>query len=196
MIQNTQLGALELSRGPRLAGFAAADVPAAGTPRAAGGTGRRLLQTAPNKFTCLVESSWMSPFDSPEFRHPQIRGPLCYNPYETRRPGWRQPEPGPMSFMMSRDRYLGHVQGPGISHLMFHAPKPRPRKPTFGTLPWSSTTAKFLSPKPSSSRPQATGWTEQRRRFYSGYPLWRRHSNAHLHHTFFCPQLRAATLAA
>jgi len=124
-IHNTQLGAPELSRGPRLAGFAAADVPAAGTPRAAGGTGRRLLQTAPNKFTCLVESSWMSPFDSPEFRHPQIRGPLCYNPYETRRPGWRQPEPGPMSFMISRDRYLGHVQGPGISHLMFHAPKLR-----------------------------------------------------------------------
>jgi hypothetical protein len=31
-------------------------------------------------FTCLVERSWMSPFDSPEFWNPKIRGPVCYNP--------------------------------------------------------------------------------------------------------------------
>jgi hypothetical protein len=30
-------------------------------------------------FTCLVERSWMSPFDHPEFWNPKIRGPVCYN---------------------------------------------------------------------------------------------------------------------
>jgi hypothetical protein len=33
-----------------------------------------------NGFTCLVERSWMSPFDTPEFWNPSIRGPICYNP--------------------------------------------------------------------------------------------------------------------
>ncbi|HEY1726021.1 MAG TPA: hypothetical protein VGF89_11390 [Steroidobacteraceae bacterium] len=33
-----------------------------------------------NGFTCLVERSWMSPFDSPDFWNPKIRGPVCYNP--------------------------------------------------------------------------------------------------------------------
>jgi hypothetical protein len=33
-----------------------------------------------NGFTCLVERAWMSPFDSPEFWNPKIRGPVCYNP--------------------------------------------------------------------------------------------------------------------
>jgi hypothetical protein len=31
-----------------------------------------------NGFTCLVERSWMSPFDSPEFWNPKMRGPICY----------------------------------------------------------------------------------------------------------------------
>jgi hypothetical protein len=34
-----------------------------------------------------------------------------------------QPEPGAMSFMMSRDGYLGDAQGHWHSHLMFHVPK-------------------------------------------------------------------------
>jgi hypothetical protein len=87
-----------------------------------------------NGFTCLVERSWMSPFDSPGFWNPKIRGPVCYNPaasksilaYTLRRTKlalagrcreqmldevraavagrelpW--PEPGAMSFMMSKD---------------------------------------------------------------------------------------------
>ena len=33
-----------------------------------------------NGFTCLVERSWMSPMDRPEFWNPKIRGPICYNP--------------------------------------------------------------------------------------------------------------------
>src|SRR5580698_1355700 len=37
-----------------------------------------------NGFTCLVERSWMSPFDRPEFWNPKIRGPICYNPAEVR----------------------------------------------------------------------------------------------------------------
>jgi hypothetical protein len=37
-----------------------------------------------NGFTCLVERSWMSPFDSPEFWNPKIRGPVCYNPAAVR----------------------------------------------------------------------------------------------------------------
>jgi hypothetical protein len=37
-----------------------------------------------NGFTCLVERSWMSPFDSPEFWNPKMRGPICYNPSAVR----------------------------------------------------------------------------------------------------------------
>jgi hypothetical protein len=32
-----------------------------------------------NGFTCLVERSWMSPFDSPDFWNPKMRAPVCYN---------------------------------------------------------------------------------------------------------------------
>jgi hypothetical protein len=107
-----------------------------------------------NGFTCLVERSWMSPFESAEFWNPKMRGPVCYNPaasksiltYTLRRTKlalaghsrelmldevraafahkelpW--PEPGAMSFMMSKDGYLGDAQGHWHSHLMFHVPK-------------------------------------------------------------------------
>jgi hypothetical protein len=37
-----------------------------------------------NGFTCLVERAWMSPFDSPEFWNPKLRGPVCYNPAASR----------------------------------------------------------------------------------------------------------------
>jgi hypothetical protein len=37
-----------------------------------------------NGFTCLVERSWMSPFDSPDFWNPKIRGPVTYNPAAVR----------------------------------------------------------------------------------------------------------------
>src|SRR5260370_32663461 len=33
-----------------------------------------------NGFVCLVERSWMSPFDFPEFWNPKMRGPICFNP--------------------------------------------------------------------------------------------------------------------
>jgi hypothetical protein len=37
-----------------------------------------------NGFTCLVERAWMSPFDSPQFWNPKMRGPICYNPPASR----------------------------------------------------------------------------------------------------------------
>src|ERR1700722_7893811 len=33
-----------------------------------------------NSFVCLVERSWMAPFDDPEFLNPDQRLPLCLNP--------------------------------------------------------------------------------------------------------------------
>jgi hypothetical protein len=107
-----------------------------------------------NGFTCLVERAWESPFDSPEFWNPKLRGPVCYNPAATRsilpsrflrtklalaghpreqmldevraalaRRELPAPEPGAMSFMMSKDGYLSDSAGHWHSHLMFHVPK-------------------------------------------------------------------------
>jgi hypothetical protein len=107
-----------------------------------------------NGFTCLVERSWMSPFDSPEFWNPKMRGPVCYNPaasksilaytlhrtklvldgrskremleeiraaLERKELPW--PAPGAMSFMMSKDGYLGDdAGGPWHPHVMFFTP--------------------------------------------------------------------------
>ena len=107
-----------------------------------------------NGFTCVVERSWMSPFDSSDFWNPKMRGPVCYNPPATRsilpftvkttelalaRLSKAQikdsiegivahkelplPEPGAMSYMMSKDGYLGDEVGHWHPHLMFHVPK-------------------------------------------------------------------------
>ncbi len=32
-----------------------------------------------NGFVCLVDRSWQSPFDHPEFWNPKLRGPICFN---------------------------------------------------------------------------------------------------------------------
>jgi hypothetical protein len=107
-----------------------------------------------NGFTCIVERSWTSPFDSPEFWNPRHRAPICYNapaarsvlPYTLQRTklvlsglskaqmldriraaGARgellAPEPAAMSFMLSKDTYLGDGVGHWHPHLMFHVPK-------------------------------------------------------------------------
>jgi hypothetical protein len=107
-----------------------------------------------NGFTCLVERSWMSPFDTPEFWNPNMRGPICYNPpaarsillytfYRTKLvlagdsldqmlkdvrsacAGKRlpAPEPGSMSYMMSKGGNLGDAVKEWHPHLMFHVPK-------------------------------------------------------------------------
>jgi len=49
-----------------------------------GTDGYRTALNGKNGFTCLVERSWMSSFDSPEFWNPKIRGPICYNPAAVR----------------------------------------------------------------------------------------------------------------
>jgi hypothetical protein len=46
--------------------------------------GYETAQKGTNSFTCLVERSWMSPFDSPEFWNWKMRGPICYNPAASR----------------------------------------------------------------------------------------------------------------
>jgi hypothetical protein len=107
-----------------------------------------------NGFTCLVERSWMAPFESPDFWNPKIRGPVCYNPAasgsvlaytllrtkltlagdskekildEVRaalaRNELHSPEPGAMSFMMSKKGYLSDADSHWHPHLMFHVPK-------------------------------------------------------------------------
>jgi hypothetical protein len=35
-------------------------------------------------FVCIVERSWMSPSDHPEFWNPKLRGPICFNPAAAR----------------------------------------------------------------------------------------------------------------
>jgi len=46
--------------------------------------GYEIAKRGTNGFTCLVERSWMSPFDSPEFWNSRMRGPICYNPPASR----------------------------------------------------------------------------------------------------------------
>ncbi|HEV2530466.1 hypothetical protein [Phenylobacterium sp.] len=107
-----------------------------------------------NGFVCLVERSWMSPFDFPQFWNARMRGPICYNPPAARsilpytvkrtalalagqskaqmleatkaavaRKELPTPEPGAMSYMMSRQQYLNDAAGAWHPHLMFHVPK-------------------------------------------------------------------------
>jgi len=107
-----------------------------------------------NGFVCVVERSWMSPFDGPEYWNPKLRGPICFNPPAARSvlpltykrtelvlAGLSKPqiiaglkdavdkkqipalEVGAMSYMMSRQSYLGDAVGHGDAHLMFYALK-------------------------------------------------------------------------
>lgn len=116
--------------------------------------GYETAATGTNGFTCLVERSWMSPFDSQEFWNPRMRAPICYNLAAARsvlsytlrrtqlalagrsreemlaelraalaRQELSSPEPGSMSFMMSKDAIIGDALSHWHSHLMFHVPK-------------------------------------------------------------------------
>jgi len=45
--------------------------------------GKRGYETAAegkNGFVGVVDRAWMSPFDSPTFWDPKLRGPVCFNP--------------------------------------------------------------------------------------------------------------------
>src|SRR6185437_6794119 len=123
--------------------------------------GRHGYETAvkgTNGFVCIVERSWMSPFDDPGFWSPKNRSPICYNPVAARsvlpytfkrtelvmagltKPQMLEqikaavakkelptPEPGAMSYMLSKESYLNDQVGHWVPHLMFHIPKTDPR---------------------------------------------------------------------
>lgn len=101
-----------------------------------------------NGFVCLVERSWASAFDDAGFWNPKLRAPICFNsaaartvlPIFLKRTEWviagasksdmierskadiashRTPEPGAMSFMMSKQQYLGDRASHWHPHLMF-----------------------------------------------------------------------------
>ena len=106
-----------------------------------------------NDFVCVVERSWMSHFDSPEFWNPKLRGPICFNPPAVRsvlpitlkrtdlvlagsskaqiiegiktfvRKSLPPLEPGGMTFMLSKQGYLADEGGHWVPHLMFYVPQ-------------------------------------------------------------------------
>jgi hypothetical protein len=106
-----------------------------------------------NGFACVVERSWMSPFDAPEFWNPKLRGPICFNPPAARtilpitikrtelvlaglskaqivdgikvfvKKDLPALEPGAMCYMMSTQGYLSDEGGHWVPHLMFYVPQ-------------------------------------------------------------------------
>jgi hypothetical protein len=122
--------------------------------------GRHGYETAikgKNGFVCVVERSWMSPFDFPQFWNPKMRGPICFNPPAVRSilpltikrtelvlAGLSKAqiidgikafetkelpalEPGAMCYMMSRQGYLNDSAGHWLPHLMFYIPLTDPK---------------------------------------------------------------------
>jgi hypothetical protein len=122
--------------------------------------GRRGYETAvkgKNGFVCVVERSWMSPFDDPQFWNPKLRGPICFNPPAARsilpltfkrtelvlaglskaqiiegikafgKKELPPLEPGGMCYMMSSQGYLGDSVGHWVPHLMFYVPLTDPK---------------------------------------------------------------------
>jgi hypothetical protein len=118
-----------------------------------GRNGYETAVTGKNGFVCVVERSWMSPFDFPQFWNPKMRGPLCFNPPAARsilpltlkrtalvlaglskaqivdslrayiRTGLPALEPGGMSYMMSSQGFLNDAAGHWLPHLMFYVPQ-------------------------------------------------------------------------
>ena len=122
--------------------------------------GRHGYETAvkgKNGFVCIVERSWMSQFDFPQFWNPKMRGPICFNPPAVRSilpltfkrtelvlSGLSKPQiiegikafdakelpplaPGAMCFMMSPQGYLNDSAGHWVPHLMFYVPLTDPK---------------------------------------------------------------------
>lgn len=118
--------------------------------------GRHGYETAvkgKNGFVCVVERSWMSPFDGPQLWNPKLRGPICFNPPAARsilpltfkrtelvlaglskaqifdgikvfsKKELPPLEPGGMCYMMSSQGYLGDSAGHWVPHLMFYVPQ-------------------------------------------------------------------------
>jgi hypothetical protein len=103
-----------------------------------------------NGFTCIVERGWMPPFDQVDFWSTKLRAPICYNApasrtvlqYTLRRTqlalaglsrtqilarivamSLPTPEPGSISYMLSKKQNLGEGAGSWMPHVMFHLPK-------------------------------------------------------------------------
>src|SRR5271155_6237656 len=119
--------------------------------------GYEIVVQGKNGFVCLVERSWMSPFDFSQFWNPKMRGPICFNPAAVRSilpltfkrtelvlAGLSKPqiiegikafdakelppvEPGAMCYMMSARGYLNDSAGHWVPHLMFYVPLTDPK---------------------------------------------------------------------
>ncbi len=119
--------------------------------------GYEIVVKGKNGFVCLVERSWMSPFDFAQFWNPKMRGPICFNPPAVRSilpltfkrtelvlsgmpkeqmiaaikasdaKGLQPLEPGAMSYMMSPQGYLNDSAGHWVPHLMFYVPLTDPK---------------------------------------------------------------------
>jgi hypothetical protein len=156
--------------------------------------GRRGYETAvkgKNGFVCLVERSWMSPFDFPEFWNPKMRGPICFNPAAVRSilpltfkrtelvlAGLSKAqiiegikafdakelppvEPGAMCYMMSPQGYLNDSAGHWVPHLMFYVPLADPKS-------WGAD----LPGSPVMLNPQFQGAPEPITEFMIPVPAW------------------------
>ena len=156
--------------------------------------GRRGYETAlkgKNGFVCLVERSWMSPFDFPEFWNPKMRGPICFNPAAVRSilpltfkrtelvlAGLPKAqiiegikafyakelppvEPGAMCYMMSTQGYLNDSAGHWVPHLMFYVPLTDPKS-------WGAD----LPGSPVMLNPQFQGAPEPITEFMIPVPTW------------------------
>src|SRR5271170_3343251 len=110
-----------------------------------------------NGFVCIVERSWMAPFDFGQFWNPKMRGPICFNPPAVRSilpltikrtelvlAGLSKSqiidgikafdvkelpalEPGAMCYMMSKQGYLNDSARHWVPHLMFYVPLTDPK---------------------------------------------------------------------
>ena len=109
-----------------------------------------------NGFVCMVQRSWISPIEHPDFWNPKVRAPICLNPAAVRSylPQIRKTrlilatgsraqmikditaaldsrelppqEAGAMSYMMSKQGYLSDSDGHWHPHLMFFLPPTDP----------------------------------------------------------------------
>ena len=156
--------------------------------------GRRGYETAvkgKNGFVCLVERSWMSPFDFAQFWNPKMRGPICFNPAAVRSilpltirrtelvlaglskaqiiEGIKafdakelpQVEAGSMCYMMSTQGYLNDAAGHWVPHLMFYVPLTDPKS-------WGAD----LPGTPVMLNPQFQGAPEPITEFMIPVPTW------------------------
>jgi hypothetical protein len=46
--------------------------------------GYETADTGKNGFVCVVQRSWIAPFDDPDFWNPKLRAPICLNPSAAR----------------------------------------------------------------------------------------------------------------